>query len=155
MLRTILALTVAATFFASASVTQAQDKAASHDNVDKKHLAVQGYDVVSYFTTGKPVKGNEKITATHNGHTYRFASHDNHKKFEASPESYVPQYGGWCATAMVDGKKVEIDPANFKITRGKLYLFYKSFFADALPDWNKDESSNILKANAAWKKITQ
>ncbi len=155
MARTLLALSLAATVFALVSVGRADDKAASHDNVDKHHLAVQGYDVVAYFTAGKAIKGDSKITATHHGHTYHFASHENHKKFAASPESFVPQYGGWCATAMVEGSKVEIDPTNFKITRGKLYLFYKSFFADALTDWNKDESSNILKANAAWKKITQ
>lgn len=155
MLRTLFAMSLVATLFVSTSVSRAEGKGAAHDNVDKKHLAVQGYDVVAYFTAGKAVKGDEKITATHNGHTYRFASHENHKKFDESPDSYVPQYGGWCATAMVDGSKVEIDPKNFKITRGKLYLFYKSFFADALTDWNKDETTNILKANAAWKKLMQ
>lgn len=125
----------------------------THDNVDDDHLAVQGYDVVAYFTTGKPTKGDSAIAAGHGGHTYRFASAENKKKFLEAPDKYVPQYGGWCATAMAEGKKVEIDPATFKITGGKLYLFYNGFWGNALKDWNKDEPNNIVKADKFWKGI--
>ena len=125
----------------------------THDNVDDDHLAVQGYDVVAYFTTGKAARGDKAITAGHGGHTYRFASSENKRKFLEAPEKYVPQYGGWCATAMAEGKKVEIDPATFKITGGKLYLFYNGFWGNALKDWNKDESNNIVKADRLWKGI--
>ena len=129
------------------------DKHQKHENVDKEHLAVQGYDVVSYFTSGKAAKGDKGIMIRHDGHIYRFSSNENRTAFLKAPEKYVPAYGGWCATAMAEGKKVEIDPANFKITDGRLLLFYKSFFADAKTDWNKDEKGNLKKADDHWAKI--
>lgn len=127
-------------------------QAKEHDNVDKNHLAVQGYDVVAYFT-GRPAKGDARFAATHGGHTYRFASDENRKAFVDAPDKYVPQYGGWCATAMAKGEKVEIDPKTFKVTNGRLFLFYNGFWGNALKDWNADETALTRKADAAWTKV--
>ena len=55
---------------------------------------------------------------------------------------------------MADGKKVEIDPKNYKITNGRLFLFFKAWYANAINDWNKDEKNMTTKADAAWKKIS-
>jgi hypothetical protein len=85
--------------------------------------------------------------------TYWFASEENKKLFTESPAKYLPTYGGWCATAMAKGEKVEIDPTNFKVTNGRLFLFLKAFYANAIKDWNKDESGQTVKADANWKKI--
>lgn len=139
--------------FLLALATASAALADHQDNVGKDHLAVQGYDVVAYFAAGKAAKGDKAITATHGGHVYRFANEANRKKFIEAPDKYIPHYGGWCATAMAEGRKVEIDPTNFKITNGRLFLFYKSFFANALTDWNKDESRNITKADEHWKRL--
>ena len=49
---------------------------------------------------------------------------NNQKLFEATPEKYLPQYEGYCALAVSYGKKISIDPQTFKITDGKLYLFF-------------------------------
>jgi hypothetical protein len=54
---------------------------------------------------------------------------------------------------MAKGEKVEIDPASFKVTNGRLYLFFKSFYANALKDWNKDEANLTAKADAHWKRM--
>jgi hypothetical protein len=35
------------------------------------------------------------------------------------------------------GEKVEVDPENYRIYEGKLYLFYKNFFSNTLDDWKK------------------
>ena len=118
----------------------------------KKSLAVKGYDVTSYFADG-PVKGDKKITVEHQGLTYRFASEENKALFEVSPEKYLPQYGGWCATALADGDKVDINPKNYKITDGKLYLFYKGLLGDARKPWLKDEAGLKEKADAQWSKL--
>ena len=126
--------------------------AKDHDNVGKDHLAVQGYDVVSYFS-GKPTSGDARITATHGGHTYRFSSEENRKAFAAAPDKYAPQYGGWCATAMAKGDKVEIDPKTFKVTNGRLFLFYNGFWGNALKDWNVDEAGLTRKADTQWHQI--
>jgi hypothetical protein len=122
-------------------------------NLAATKQAVQGYDVVSYFK-GAPAKGSETRTVLLDGVFYLFANEDNRKAFQAAPEKYKPAYGGWCATAMAKGEKVEIDPKNYKITNGRLFLFYNGFWGNAIKDWNKDEANLTTKADAAWKKIS-
>ena len=115
---------------------------------------ISGYDPVAYFTDGQPVKGSGYHVAQHDGVTYTFASKEHKRMFEANPGKYVPAYGGWCATAMAKGEKVEIDPTNFKVTNGRLFLFYKAFYANAIKDWNKAEAALTARADAHWKKIS-
>jgi YHS domain-containing protein len=127
---------------------------AKYCNADKSGVAIKGYDPVSYFTSDKPAKGNEKITAQHEGVTYRFATDENRQKFLAEPKKYLPEYGGWCAKAMADKEKVDIDPTNYKITDGRLFLFYKGLLGDAIKPWNKDEKNLTQRADVNWKEIT-
>ncbi|QOV89544.1 YHS domain-containing (seleno)protein [Humisphaera borealis] len=134
------------------STSSAQTPPSPHYNLGKDRLAIEGYDPVSYFG-GKAVRGNAKFSAEHKGVIYRFSSEQNRKQFTDAPEKFAPAYGGWCATAMAEGKKVEIDPRNFRITNGRLFLFYKSFFADAQDDWKKDEANKTKLADGSWKKI--
>lgn len=118
-------------------------------------LAVQGYDVVSYLAENKAAKGQPQFTSTYEGVVYRFATAAHRAAFAASPRRYLPAYGGWCASAMGDGgRKVEIDPTNFKIKDGRTLLFYKSFFADALKDWNRNEKTWLPAADQYWKKLS-
>jgi YHS domain-containing protein len=117
----------------------------------EKGLAIKGYDPVAYFTQSRAVKGLEQLSYTHKGVKYYFSSEANRKTFVANPEAYQPQYGGWCAFAMGDtGEKVEIDPKTFKITNGKLYLFYNFYFTNTLTPWIKNEVNLIKKADQNW-----
>lgn len=117
-------------------------------------LALEGYDPVAYFTVGKAIEGSKQIRHTMDGVTYYFSSTSNKEAFIKNPERYAPQYGGWCAYAMGDsGEKVEVDPETFKITDGKLYLFYNKFFNNTLPKWNSDEAMLKTKADKNWKAI--
>lgn len=119
-------------------------------NLDK-NIAIQGYDPVAYFTTGKPTKGNKDLVAVAEGVTYYFASTSNKEMFLKDYKKYEPQYGGWCAYAMgFSGEKVEIDPSTFKILNGKLYLFYHSWTNNTLNKWNKDEVDLKNKADKNW-----
>jgi YHS domain-containing protein len=120
-----------------------------------KTLAVEGYDVVTYFTQNKAVKGRAELQSSYRGVSYQFASDADRRLFAADPKKYLPTYGGWCATAMgAKGEKVEIDPTNFKVKDGRLFLFYKSILANALTDWNKHEKEWEPAADANWKKLT-
>lgn len=121
-------------------------------NLDKNGLALQGYDPVSYFA-GKPVEGKKELAAKFAGATYYFADAKDRDAFLAEPDKYLPAYGGWCATAMALGKKVEINPDNYKITNGRLFLFYKNILSNAINDWNKDEPKNIVAADKHWHDI--
>ncbi|MBI3413943.1 MAG: YHS domain protein [Verrucomicrobia bacterium] len=126
----------------------------AHYNLGADKLALKGYDPVGYFAQNAALKGRKEISAPHRGVIYYFASKENKKLFAESPDKYLPTYGSWCATAMAKGEKVEIDPTNFKVTNGRLFLFFKAFYANALKDWNKDETGQTAKADANWKKIS-
>ena len=127
--------------------------AQSQFNIQKSYVA-EGYDVVAYFGN-KAVKGKKHLQATHQGVKYLFVNAENKAAFEANPDQYVPQYGGYCAYAMgTSGDKVSIDPETFEIRDGKLYLFYNAFFTNTLEKW-LDENPNQLKrqADANWSKL--
>jgi YHS domain-containing protein len=125
-------------------------------NLDKSSLAIEGYDPVAYFVSGRAVEGKAANTVTIDGVNYRFVNTQNRDLFKANPAKYQPQYGGWCAYAMgAKGEKVAVDPGTFKILDGKLYLFYNRFFNNTLKDWNKDEPALKMKADKNWIKINQ
>ena len=123
-------------------------------NLPADKVAIQGYDPVTYFTQGKAVMGNASIKTQHEGVTYHFSSAETLASFTAAPAKYLPTYGGWCATAMAKGEKVEIDPKNFKVTNGRLFLFFNAWYGDAKKTWLKDEAGQESKADANWKKLS-
>lgn len=91
-------------------------------NVSDSKLAIKGYDPVAYFTESKAVAGSSANAATYQGATYLFSSAANKNMFEANPEKYAPQYGGYCAFGVSKEKKFDIDPEAFSIVDNKLYL---------------------------------
>jgi len=94
-------------------------------NVDGSGVGISGYDPVAFFKEGKPVKGNSQYQSHYGdfgGATYYFASTEHKSLFEQNPEKYVPQYGGYCATAMSMGKLEEIQVEHFVIHQGRLFM---------------------------------
>lgn len=140
-------------FAAKLAELKERPAAIQHYNLSTDKVAINGCDPVAYFTLGKALKGRKEISASHRGVAYHFATEEDKKLFAESPDKYLPTYGGWCATAMAKGEKVEIDPTNFKVTNGRLFLFFKAFYGNAMKDWNKDEPGQTAKADANWKKI--
>ena len=86
-------------------------------------VSLKGHDPVSYFTEGRPVKGQAGLHHDFDGARYVFASTKNRERFAASPERYTPQFSGLCTTGLALGVKAEADPSVFKIVDGKLYVF--------------------------------
>ncbi|MDI5933775.1 YHS domain-containing (seleno)protein [Halomonas kalidii] len=60
-------------------------------------LAMGGTDPVAYFTQGQPVQGSPDYQLEWRNATWQFASAEHRDRFQADPEAYAPQYGGWCA----------------------------------------------------------
>jgi YHS domain-containing protein len=145
-------LGVTQTPLASAQAMTEQVVPRAHLNLDKQGIALSGFDPVSYFT-GKPAKGLSALSANHGGAIYLFASDTNRKAFQANPAKFLPAYGGWCAYAMADGKKVEVDPMTFKIKDGRLLLFYHSFLVNTLTKWNAEEGKFYPLAEKHWDQI--
>lgn len=127
-------------------------------NVNKSGVILDGYDPVAYFTEGKPVKGNPQLSFQADEVTYNFSSQKNKDLFVNSPKKYTPQYQGWCATAVAKGKKYKIDPTSYKITDGRLFLFYKEdgwLGGDAKKEWIKDETKSIKNADSNWPAVKE
>jgi YHS domain-containing protein len=149
----LVSLLLGSVLLTPASAQTEPDKRKKQFNL-QSGLALQGYDPVAYFTQHKAVKGTAANAYSHQGVTYRFANAQHLEAFKENPAQYEPTYGGWCAYAMgATGEKVEIDPETFKITDGKLNLFYNKFFNNTLPKWNKDEANLKAKADASWSKF--
>lgn len=124
----------------------------SQQNVDKNNLAVGGYDVIEYFND-KPSPGIADFQVEYKGAVYQFMCEANKIIFKKNPESYIPEYGGWCAYAMgYNGKKIEINPESYSIENKKLYLFYKTSFTDTRKKWSKKTKTLKAKANQNWTK---
>lgn len=114
----------------------------------KNNMAIAGYDVVAFFTEGKPVLGNEQISLKYKSANWFFANNDNLAKFKANPELYLPQYGGYCAFGMSKGYKAPIEVDTWTIDNGKLYFNYNMKVKQS---WVKNQQEFIQKADENWK----
>lgn len=113
-----------------------------------KGVAIKGYDPVAYFTAGAPTVGSAEHATTWHGAEWRFATADNLAAFEADPEKYAPQYGGYCAWGLAaKGKLFPIDPTAWKVVDEKLYL---NFNADVQQTWLSDTTAFIESADEKW-----
>lgn len=115
-------------------------------------LAVSGYDPVAYFTEGRPVEGRKDLELEWNGATWRFTNADNLAAFQAEPERFAPQYGGYCAWAVSQGYTASSDPEAWRVVDGKLYLNYSKSVQSR---WAQDIPGNIEKADANWPKVLE
>jgi len=120
-------------------------------NLNEQGVALQGFDPVSYFT-GEPIEGNPDISFTHQGGTYYFSSTENKEKFQANPEKYIPEYGGFCAVAVSEGKTFPVDPKTYKILDDKLYLFYNGKLGNTKTQWEAEEKTRKTNADNYWQK---
>ena len=112
--------------------------------------AVSGYDVVSYFTEGKPVEGSSKYTFEYQGADWYFSSSENLTLFKNNPQQYAPQYGGHCAWAMSKGKIAPGNVPYWTIYNEKLYLNYDQKVLDT---WRTNKDVFIKKADLNWSKL--
>ena len=84
-------------------------------------IALGGYDAVSYFSND-PQRGVHEYRYTYNGVDWLFISAEHRDRFIASPQRYMPQYGGHCALAMSFGERAPGDPLAWHIKDDKLYF---------------------------------
>jgi YHS domain-containing protein len=113
-------------------------------------VALSGYDPVAFFTDAKPVSGSPFISADHGGATYFFATDAHKQAFVAKPESYEPQFGGFCAFGVAIGKVLPVDISTWQVRDGKLYL---NLNAEILKGFNADFAANLAKANKNWPEL--
>lgn len=119
---------------------------------DKNGVALEGYDPVSYFTDGKPIKGDPKIEATYNGALYHFVSQEHREVFEKDPAKYAPAYGSYCGYAASIGKVRPANPLLWSIVDGQLIVQHTK---GAVELWDKDVKGNKAKADKFWPKLVE
>lgn len=117
---------------------------------NKRGVALEGYDPLSYFIDGKPAKGDPKIEATFNGALYHFVSQEHRETFEKNPSKYAPAYGGFCGYAASIGKVRPANPLLWSIVDGQLVVQHTK---GAVELWEKDVPGNKAKADANWPKL--
>ncbi len=86
-------------------------------------LMLKGADLVAYFTEGRHVQGDARFSSVHQGVDFYFANARHKALFDATPQKYLPQYGGYCANGIVYAIPWGGDADAWKLIDGKLYIF--------------------------------
>merc|ERR1711912_65616 len=82
----------------------------------------------------------------YDGHVYHVTNEEVSGMFLGAPDNFLPQFGGFCATAMSMGVKAPVDWKLFKVEEEKLFLFHNE---EAKAKWEGDPSLKEA-ANAKW-----
>ncbi|MBL1435970.1 MAG: YHS domain protein [Rhodobacteraceae bacterium] len=137
------------TALALMGATIASPVLANRPEIYKGHdsVAVNGYDVVGYFTDGAHVQGLPEFSTDWMGAIWQFSNAANRDMFAANPEAYAPQYGGHCAYAASKDALASTVPEAWTIVGGKLYLNFSLGVRDL---WRQDISRNIALADGFW-----
>ena len=143
-------------FFSAAGcaplITQSPGKGLSPVNAiadgEDKHLMLFGHDVVSYFTEGTHKMGSPAIKSVYKDVTFRFSKPEHKALFDAAPEKYIPQYGGYCANGIAYAIPWGGDADTWIIRDGKLYIFGGKGSKDA---YLLDVPKNQALADQYWK----
>ena len=110
-------------------------------NVELPHsLAIQGYSPVFYFEKDKVAMGLPQFSTKYKGKLYWLTSEDQ--------AQYLTKFEAFCPYAFALGRKVAIDPTNFKIVAGQLLLFHRSNELDSLKGWNHSDNEEELLRRA-------
>ncbi|PKG97124.1 YHS domain-containing (seleno)protein [Paraglaciecola sp. MB-3u-78] len=125
-------------------VAQSMDKTKLESEVP---LAVEGYDILTYFNINGAKKGSDKYQAVYKGKRYIFSSLLNQERFANDPNKYLPQYEAYCAHSLTMGKEMLANPAIYTLEEGKLYMFSTLAARDA---WNTNVEKNRQLANTKW-----
>ena len=98
----------------------------SHNPTLPGNVGIQGYSPVSYFESGRAERGSPEFSYEYKNRVYYFTSAAQIDTFKQNPVAYIPKFGEYCPYNLALGRRVAIDPRNFKIHDGDLLLFHDS-----------------------------
>ena len=136
-------------FFAALSLVSAAWAATTERVVVNRYsgLAIEGFDPVAYFTESMAAQGLPDFEARAAGAVWRFRNPGNRASFEAHPEIYGPQFGGYDPVDLGRGVTYAGNPRFWVVTGQRLYLFGREenrtafavdparFFKEAASHW--------------------
>lgn len=88
------------------------------------------------FHDASPRPGGAFPTTAHDDFHDRFASEHSRSRYRADPGRGEPACDGWCAPAMLEGDKADVDPAAFRIIAGRSCFFGNDLGGNAVKRWS-------------------
>jgi YHS domain. len=110
-------------------------------------VLLAGADVVAYFTEGAFRQGNPAIRSRYQGVNLHFSSAANKALFDAAPEKYLPEYGGFCANGIVYAIPAGGNPRHFLKLGERVFIFGGPSSRAA---FQLDTQGNIALADRYW-----
>ena len=114
---------------------------------EDQHVILKGFDVVSYFVDQKAAIGTPTYKSIYKGVVFYFATEAHKKLFDAIPEKYLPEFGGYCADGIAYAIPWGGDGDTWKMIDGHLYIFGGQGSKDA---FLLDEKTNLSNAQRYW-----
>ena len=136
--------------FATALVLMGAHSASAGEAVNalENGVAMDGFDVVAYFTENSPKIGSAEYSVDYKGKSWRFSSSENATKFSTNPASFEPQNNGWCSYAVSEGYGAEVDFVNgWAVINDKLYLNWDQETRDL---FIAEQTTRIAQAETNW-----
>jgi YHS domain-containing protein len=115
-------------------------------------LAINGVDPVAYYTDGGPVYGDAKYEFRYAGVMWRFCNQGNKAAFVASPDVYMPRYGGYDPLAIGRDLALPGNPLLWTLVGERLYLFYDE---DARARFIANPEEAISLADSKWPALVE
>jgi hypothetical protein len=84
--------------------------------------------------------------------TYFFASEENKERFDADPDKYAPQHGGYCSHGVSKGALAPVDIKTAQVYKGKLYL---NLNGEVLGMFNANIDEEIAEADANFPSLVE
>ncbi|MGQ0564814.1 MAG: YHS domain-containing (seleno)protein [Gemmobacter sp.] len=111
-------------------------------------VAVDGFDVVAYFTESAPREGVAEHTVRYLDADWRFATAEHAALFAADPARYAPQGNGYCSFAVSEGYTAEVDVIDgWAVIDGKLYLNWDRAVRD---QFVAEQAARVAAVAAKW-----
>ena len=123
------------------------------DFYEDKGVALNSYDATSYFgPSADPIPGVKDLSFDYKGSKFYFVTPTHLHTFASDPAKYAPQYDGFDAYGVSQGRKVGGHPRVFAVVDGKLYMFSD---LESRKNWKKDISGNIARASEQWSEVSK
>jgi YHS domain-containing protein len=110
-------------------------------------VAISGYDVVALMTERRATRGSDQHALVWRGATWLFVNDETLETFEMNPTAYAPQYGGYRAEAVSEGRLAPPAPGAFVVVAGKLYMLGSDHDRAS---WAADAAARIEAADRNW-----
>lgn len=93
--------------------------------------AILGFDPIAFFVEQRAVPGHSTHQTMFGGKVWYFMSGANKSVFEASPEHYLPAFGGYDPVAVAAGIPLPGSPNFFVVDAERVFLFRSRDSRDA------------------------